>query len=176
MNIRRSAAAAVTAAAICLLPATAAFGYGSDAYPTGVAVSDTRPAIGEEVTVGIQGGPANTLVMLTLTSEPASHPDSVIAIAGTRSHTRTTDATGAASWTVTLSAAGTYQLSVTDTVSGAVLGTDTLVVTDVAAADTAGLAITGSAALPAAGVAAGLVLAGAGTVLVVRRRAAARAH
>ena len=172
MKIRRTVATAVTAAAIALAP-TAAFAYGAEDYTNTGTVSDTTPALGSPFTVSVQG-PANTPVTLTITTNPASIPDSAITIAGTRSLTKNTDASGAAAFSVTISQGGSYTAVVVDGVSGEVLSTQTLAVaagSDGSAAATEGdLAVTGSSALPIALGAGALVVAGAGALVIANKR------
>lgn len=177
--IRRTLATAAAAAALVLVPA-AAFGYGAGDYTNTGTVSDTTPTVGQAVTITVNG-PANTPVTLTITSNPASLPDSAITIAGTRSLTKTTDASGVAAFSVTFNAGdASYTIVATDTASGAVLSTQTVSVgtpgaAAAAAADArggAGLAVTGSDALPIGLGAGALVIAGAGAVMVAKRRAA----
>ncbi|HEY0215749.1 MAG TPA: peptidase, partial [Cellulomonas sp.] len=152
---RRTLTTAAAAAALVLVP-TAAFGYGADDYSDTGSVSDTTPTVGQAVTVTVQG-PANSPVTLTITSNPASLPDSAIEIAGTRSLTKTTDAGGNAAFSVTYNAgSASYTIVAIDATSGAVLSTQTVSVGTVAAAAVAadpsgsGLAVTGSDALPIA--------------------------
>ena len=84
--IRRNILTVAAAAALVLAP-TAAFGYGGTDYTDKGTVSDTTPAIGQSFTVTVKG-PANASVTLTITSNPASIPDSAITIAGTKSLAR----------------------------------------------------------------------------------------
>jgi LPXTG-motif cell wall-anchored protein len=166
--IRRSILMVAAAAALVLAP-TAAFGYGATDYTDKGTVSDTTPAIGQSFTVTVQG-PANESVTLTITSNPASLPDSSITIAGTKSLAKVTNASGAATFTVTLSAAGSYTIVATDTASGAVLSTQTVTVAAAAGAAAAALPSTGTNALPIGLAAGALVLVGAGAVVVAKRR------
>ena len=171
MKIRRTVATAVTAAALALAP-TAAFAYGAEDYTNTGTVSDTTPALGTPFTVTVQG-PANTPVTLTITTNPASIPDSAITIAGTRSLTKNTDASGAAAFSVTISQGGSYTAVVVDGVSGEVLSTQTLAVDGAGGAASGGagdLAVTGSNALPIALGAGALVLMGAGGVAYANKR------
>lgn len=176
MKIRRTVATAVTAAVLALAP-TAAFAYGAADYTNRGTASDTTPAVGQSFTITVEG-PGNTPVNLTVTSNPASIPDSAISIAGTRTATKTTAANGVATFTVTLSQAGTYTAVVTDGVSGEVLSTQTFTVAAAAAggagagtAAAAGqLSATGSNALPIALGAGALVAAGAGALVVANKR------
>ncbi|AEE44860.1 hypothetical protein [Cellulomonas fimi] len=169
MKTRRAIVTAAAVAGLVLAP-TAAFGYGADDYSNDGTVSDTTPAVGQAFTVTVKG-PANTPVTLTVTSNPASLPDSTITIAGTRSLTKTTDAAGDAVFTVTLAQSGTFTLVVTDGASGAVLSTQAVTVAGAAAP--AALSSTGSNALPIAAGAGALLAVGAGAVVIARRRAQA---
>lgn len=172
MKIRRTALVAVAAVALALVP-SAAFSYGAGDFSNKGTVSDTTPAAGESFTVTVTG-PAGASVTLTVTSNPASLPDSSITIAGTKSLSKVTNASGTAVFTVTLSQAGTFTVVATDTASGAVISTQTVSVA--AAAGAAGsLSSTGSNALPIALGAGALVLVGAGGVVVARRRQAGAA-
>lgn len=175
MNIRRTALVAAAAAALVLAP-SAAMAYQAGDYSNKGSISDTTPAVGQSFTVTVTG-PANTPVTLTITSNPSSIPDSAITIAGTKSLTKTTNASGTAVFTVTLSQPGTFTLVATDGVSGAVLSTQTVSVAAAAgAAGAAGtLSSTGTNALPIALGAGALVLVGAGGVVVARRRHAGTA-
>ncbi|MEP7017890.1 MAG: hypothetical protein ABI899_07715, partial [Actinomycetota bacterium] len=88
----------------------------------------------------------------------------------------TANASGVASFTFTLSAAGVYTLTATNA-SGAVVSTQTLTVHSVSAAGVAPsgqLSFTGFDGLPLAVGGGVLVLAGAGAVLVARRRKSAQ--
>ncbi len=168
MKFRRILAAVAAAATLALAP-TAAFAYGAGDYSNDGTVSDTTPAVGTPFTVTVTG-PGQTPVTLTITSNPASIPDSAITIAGTKALTKTTDASGSVVFTVTLAQAGTYTLVVTDTGTGAVLSTQVVTVAGSTAAG--GLASTGSNTLPYALGGAALLLVGAGAVVVARRRTA----
>ncbi|QCB94545.1 LPXTG cell wall anchor domain-containing protein [Cellulomonas shaoxiangyii] len=174
MKIRRTVATAVTAAALALAP-TAAFAYGAADYTNRGTASDTTPALGESFTITVEG-PGNTPVNLTVTSNPASIPDSAISIAGTRTATKTTAANGVATFSVTLSQAGTYTAVVTDGVSGEVLSTQTFAVAagsgagGTASAGAGQLSATGSNAMPIALGAGALMLAGAGAIVVANKR------
>lgn len=171
MNVRRIFAAVAAAATLALVP-TAAFAYGAGDYSNSGTVSDTTPAVGTPFTVTVKG-PGNASVTLTITSNPASLPDSVITIAGTKSLAKTTDASGTAVFTVTLSQGGTYTLVVTDTASGAVLSTQVVTAAGASTASAGALASTGSNVLPYALGGGALVLVGAGALVVARRRQAA---
>lgn len=166
---RRSVTILVAAAALALAPA-AAFGYGGDDYSNKGTVSDTTPDIGQQFTV-TTAGPSNTNVTLTITSA-ASIPDSSITIAGTKALTKATSATGAVSFPVTLNAAGTYTLVLTDTATGAVLSSQVVTVAAAAAAAAAasGLATTGSNFALFGFSAGALILLGFGAIVLARRR------
>ncbi|MBO3088797.1 LPXTG cell wall anchor domain-containing protein [Cellulomonas dongxiuzhuiae] len=172
MKISRTVATAVLAGALALSPAVA-FAYGAEDYTNTGTASDTTPAVGESFTITVTG-PANTAVVLTVTSNPTSLPDSAISIAGTRSLTKNTDAAGTAVFTVTLTQPGSYTAVVTDGVSGEVLSTQTFSVaaTGPGASASAGgqLSATGSNALPIALGAGALLLAGAGGVVYAKKR------
>ncbi|MBO3096356.1 peptidase [Cellulomonas dongxiuzhuiae] len=172
MKISRTVATAVIAGALALAP-TAAFAYGAADYTNTGTVSDTTPAVGESFSITVVG-PGNTPVALTITSNPASIPDSAIQIAGTRSLTKTTNAAGTAVFTVTLAQAATYTAVVTDSVSGEVLSTQTFSASatagGAAAASGGQLSATGSNALPLAMGAGALLLAGVGGVVYANRR------
>ena len=172
MKISRTVASAVLAGALALSP-TVAFAYGASDYTNTGTASDTTPAVGESFTITVTG-PASTPVVLTITSNPASLPDSAITIAGTRSLTKNTDAAGNAAFTVTLNQAGTYTAVVTDGVSGEVLSTQTFGVAagagGTAAASGSDLAVTGSSTLPLALGAGALLIAGAGGVVYAKKR------
>jgi hypothetical protein len=180
MKIRRTAAVTLTAAALALLP-SAAFGYGAADYSNTGTASTTTPTVGQPFTITVQG-PANTPVIITVTTNPASIPDAAITIAGTKALTKTTSASGAVSFSVTLSQPGTYTAIITDGVSGEALSTQTFVVPGPAAggagsaAGTGGsssrgwLSQTGSDPLPIALGAGALLAAGAGAAVYARQR------
>jgi LPXTG-motif cell wall-anchored protein len=170
--IRRTVLIAAAAAALAIVP-TAAFGYGATDYTNTGTVSDSTPAAGVAFTVTVQG-PANTSVTLTITSNPASLPDSSITIAGTKSLAKTTNASGVATFTVTLAQSGTFTLVTTDTASGAVLSTQTVTVPAAASAGAA-LAATGSNVLPMLLGAGALLVLGTGGIVVAKRRHGAQA-
>jgi len=169
MKIRRSALVAVAAVGLALVP-SAAMAYGSGDYSNKGTVSDTTPAVGQSFTVTVTG-PAGASVTLTITSNPATLPDSAINIAGTKSLAKVTNSAGTAVFTVTLSQPGSFTLVATDTASGAVLSTQTVSVAG-AASGAGTLSSTGSNALPIALGAGALVLVGAGGVVLARRRQA----
>jgi hypothetical protein len=174
--IRRTALATAAAVAVVLAP-TAAMAYESDEFTA--VVSDATPAAGTPVTVTVEGA-ANALVSLTVAS--ATVPDSAIQIAGSRTLSKSTDASGVALFTVTLSQAGAYTATATDAAGNVIKVQDLSVVgaagaasrtSERAAASQKALASTG---FDGAGLAAGagaLVVAGAGAVLVAKRRQSA---
>jgi LPXTG-motif cell wall-anchored protein len=161
--IRRMVFIAAAAAALAIVP-TAAFGYGGTSYTDKGTVSDSTPAPGQSFTVTVHG-PAGTSVTLTITSNPAS-------IAGTTTLVKTTNASGDATFTVTLAKAGTYTLVTTDTASGAVLSTQVVTVAAAGSAAASGgsLATTGAEPLPILLGAGGLLVLGAGGVVIAKRR------
>ena len=161
--IRRAILVAAAAVAVILVPSVAMAGNYNAAGFTST-VSDTTPAVGQSVTVSIDGGAANANRVITLK----------IAGPSTQTLTATANAAGTASFTFTLSAAGVYTLTATNA-SGAVVSTQTITVHAVGAASVAPgtLSFTG---FEGTGIAVGgglLVLTGAGAVLVARRRKAA---
>ena len=175
MKIRRTAAVTVTAAALALLP-SAAFGYGAADYTNTGTASTTTPTVGTPFTITVQG-PANTPVIITVTTNPASIPDAAITIAGTKALTKTTSASGAVSFSVTLSQPGTYTAIITDGVSGEALSTQVFVVPGPAAggAGTSGpgtgwLSQTGANSVPIALGAGALLAAGAAGVVYANKR------
>jgi hypothetical protein len=161
--IRRAILVAAAAVAVILVPSVA-MAYNAPGFSS--SVSDATPAVGQSVTVVINGGAANANQVITLT----------VAGASTKTLTATANASGAATFTFTLSAAGVYTLTATNA-SGAVISTQTVTVHAVSAAAapaTGGLAFTG---FEGTGLAVGgglLVLTGAGVVLVARRRKSAQ--
>ncbi|WP_298462483.1 peptidase [uncultured Cellulomonas sp.] len=170
---RRTALVAAAAAALVLAP-TAAMAYDAPGFAS--SVSDPTPVAGTPITFAVNGNPAiaGKTVLLTVTSTPASLPNSAIQIAGTATATKVAGANGDVTFSVTLSQAGTYDAVAT--VDGQAVSTQSLAVAaqGTAAAKAAdadnGLAETG---FDGAGLAAGagaLVLAGAGAVLVAKRR------
>ncbi|MFC8732580.1 LPXTG cell wall anchor domain-containing protein [Luteimicrobium sp. NPDC057192] len=169
-----------TAAALTLLPAAAfaADDYGAGDFSDTCPVSDATPVVGQTVTCTLHG-PANTDVTATVTSVDPAIPSSAITIAGTKAITKTTDASGAVTFDLTFAEPGTYTFELTATDGGAEISTQQLVVSaaaagagNAAAPGTGSLATTGADVLPYALGAAGLVLVGAGTLVVVRRRRA----
>ncbi|KSW28900.1 hypothetical protein [Cellulomonas sp. B6] len=179
MKIRRTAAVTVTAAALALLP-SAAFGYGAADYTNTGTASTTTPTVGTPFTITVQG-PANTPVIITVTTNPASIPDAAITIAGTKALTKTTSASGAVAFSVTLAEPGTYTAIITDGVSGEALSTQVFVVPGPAAGGTGSapgaggssggwLSQTGSDPVPIALGAGALLAAGAGAAVYARQR------
>lgn len=172
MKTRRALVTAAAAAALVLAP-SAAFGYGAENYQNKGTVSDSTPAAGETFTVTVKG-PASTNVTLTVTT-PDSVPADAVTIAGTKSFTKLTDASGNAVFSVTLAQPGTFSLVVTDAASGAVLSTQAVTVAGAAAGTPAALSSTGSNALPIAAGAGALLAVGAGAIVIARRRSEVRA-
>ena len=108
MTFLRLCGSLLLAAGLMFTPATA---FAED-YPENTAdamvVTDTNPEPGETFTVILEAGPESTEATLTVTSDDAS--DSDIAIAGTQSMTKPTNAAGIAEFSVTLYAEGVYTL------------------------------------------------------------------
>jgi hypothetical protein len=156
--IRRAILVAAAAVAVILVP-TAAMAYNAPGFSS--SVSDATPAVGQSVTVIINGGVANANQVITLR----------IAGASTQTLTATANASGAATFTFTLSAAGVYTLTATNA-AGAVISTQTVTVHAVSAASVAPTQLSRTG-FEGTGLAVGgglLVLTGAGAVLVARRR------
>ncbi|UJP41002.1 peptidase [Cellulomonas palmilytica] len=168
MRVRRAVASAAIVGALVLSP-SAAFGYGAEDYTDTGTASTTTPAVGQSFTITVVG-PPGARVTLTITSS-ANIPDSAIQIAGTKSLTRTADASGTAVFTVTLSQAGTFTAVVTDAESGEVLSTQTFQVAgSVAEAPGGELSSTGSDVLPLALGAGAVLVLGAGAVVYATKR------
>jgi hypothetical protein len=175
--IRRTVLATAAAVAVVLAP-TAAMAYESDEFTA--VVSDPTPAAGAPVTVTVEGEP-NALVSLMVQSDDV--PDSAIEIAGSRTLSKSTNASGVAVFTVTLSQNGAYTATAKDAAGNIIKVQDLSVVGAAGAAagtsasraaqSRGGLAETG---FDGAGLAAGagaLVVAGAGAVLIAKRRQSA---
>lgn len=179
---RRTALVATAAAALVLVP-TAAMAYDAPGFSS--TVSDPTPVAGAPIAFAIDGNPAiaGKTVLLTVTSSPASIPNSAIQIAGTATASKVAGANGDVTFSVTLSQAGTYDAVAT--VDGQAVSTQAL---DVAAASSAAgsksaagssatgaeLADTGFDGADLATGAGALVLAGAGAVLIAKRRQSAQ--
>ena len=164
MKLKKVTAVVSVAAALALAPSVAMAYEASD---FNVAVSTTTPAPGSAFTVTVNG-PASTAITLNVTGASAS--DSDITIAGTKSLTKTSDASGKAVFTVTLAKAGEYTIKATDP-TGTVITTQTI---KVAAASTGsdnkgGLAATGTDAVALA-IGAGVLVAGGAIAVVATKR------
>ena len=172
--IRRALLVSAAAVALILAPSVA-MAYNAPGYTC--FVTDSTPASGHPIKVHCSQGHAKEKMTLTITSTPASIRSSGIVIAGTKSMTRTANASGQMAFTVTLTEAGTYALVATNDV-GAVVSTQTVTVgaatSGVAAAGQLGR--TGFDGMPLAVGGGVLVLLVAGAVLVARRRKSAQAH
>ena len=168
--IRRTTMVAAAALALVLAP-SAAMAYQAPGYST--TTSDSTPAINEAVTITSKGFAAGAACTLTITSNPATISNDAIQIAGTKSSSKTATAAGC-TWTVKLGAAGTYTAAVTNA-QGQLVGDQVLTVAaaPATAAPTRALSATGFDGTELAVGAGALVLAGAGAVLVARRRHAA---
>lgn len=169
MNVRRAALSAIAAVTIVLAP-TAALAYGPEDFTNDGTVSDTTPGAGESFTVTVEG-PANTDVTLTVTTNPASVPDSAITIAGTQALTKTTSADGTAVFTVSVAEDSVVRLVVTDTATGTVISDQTVTVgAGASGTDDGELSSTGSETMPILLGAGALALVGAGALVLARRR------
>lgn len=172
--IRRTVLVAAAAVALILAP-TAAMAYDAPGFTS--TVSDSTPALGQPVTVVISGADANAPVTLTITSNPASLSNDTIQIAGTKSLTKTANASGVVSFTVTLTGVGSFLLTATNA-AGAVISTQTLTVAAAGAASGgvagAQLSRTGFEGMPLVVGGGVLVLLGAGAVVIARRRRSAQ--
>jgi LPXTG-motif cell wall-anchored protein len=167
---RRIGATAAAVAALVLAPAAAASAYEASDFDS--TVTATSVTAGQAINYAIDGPEVNDEITVTVTSSPASIPDSAIAIAGTASLTKATDANGDAAFAITLSAAGTYTFTAVDA-EGDVINTQAVAVA-AAGAPSATLPVTGSSATPLALGGGALALAGIGTVLFAKRRNQAR--
>ncbi len=183
--IRRTALVSAAAAALVLVP-SAAFAYDAPGFSSDV--SDPTPAAGEALVLTVDGDSAiaGKTVVLTVTSSPASIPSSAIEIAGVASASKVANEAGVAKFDVTLNQPGTY--SAVATVDGQAVSTFELPVAAAAAAGTSNSGTTTASGAKAsggalaatgfdgAGLATGagaLVLAGAGAVMVAKRRQSA---
>lgn len=180
--IRRSLISAAAAIALVVMP-TVAMAYDAPGYDT--TVSDPTPAVGRAFTLMTRGAAPGAILTLTITSDPAGIGNDAVEIAGTKTMTKTAeaDADGTVTWTVTLSAAGTYFLAVTDA-AGNLLGDETVTVAGAAAGTAAGTAAgavtpgLSDTGFDGAGLAVGavvLIVAGAVAVFFARRRQLAHA-
>lgn len=180
--IRRTVLTAAAVLSLTLVPA-AAMAYDAPGYST--TVSDSSPAAGKAVSVTIKGAKAGEKVTLTITSTASLSKES-IQIAGAKSMTKSADASGAASFSVTFAAGGAFDLVATDS-NNAVLSSQSLTVAvpagssasasagTAAGTKAATLSDTGFDGMELAAGAGALVLAGAGAVVVARRRQTAGA-
>jgi len=167
--IRRTILSAAAAIALVAMP-MAAMAYDAPSYNT--TVSDSTPDIGQAITVTTTGATPGETLTCTVTSNPATISNDAITIAGTKALAKVANASGTVTCTVTLTAAGTYTLAVTNA-AGALVGDE--VVTVAAAAAAPALSSTGFDAIGLAGGAAALVAAGAFAVFLARRRQLAHA-
>ena len=169
--IRRTILSAAAAVALVAMP-MAAMAYDAPGYNT--TVSDPTPAIGQAITVTTTGATPGETLTCTVTSNPATISNDAITIAGTKALAKVANASGTVTCTITLTAAGTYTLAVTNA-AGALVGDEVVVVAAAAAAAAPALSSTGFDALGLAGGAAALVAAGAFAVFLARRRQMAHA-
>ncbi|HET7476621.1 MAG TPA: peptidase [Dermatophilaceae bacterium] len=161
----RAIRVAIVAAILILAPA-AAMAYRAPGYT--FTVTDPTPVVGVPFEVVLTGVVARERLTLTVTSNSASISSNAIEIAGTKSLTKTANANATATYRVTLSAAGSYTLVGTNA-AGAVIARQQVVA---AAAGAGGplLGRTGFEVQPFLVGGGALVLAGAGAVLLGRRR------
>lgn len=184
---RRNALVSAAAAALVLAP-TAAMAYDAPGFQS--QLSDTTPATGTPFSFDIAGNEdiAGETVVLTVTTNPASIPNSAIQIAGTKSASKVANANGDVKFSVTLTEAGTY--NAVATVGDVTIATQDFGVAAAASATSnsassnaasSGKAVASGKALAetgfdGAGLATGagaLVLAGAGAVMIAKRRQSA---
>ena len=168
---RRSILSTLGALALVVVP-SAAMAYNAEGYTT--TVSDPTPASGAPFTVTTTGADAGDELTLTVTSNPTSIPNSAIQVAGAQALPKTADGAGTATWTVTLSAAGTYRLAVTNS-AGTLVGDSSVTIAAAAGDPGDSLSATGFNALELGIGAGALILAGGAAVVVARRRQLARA-
>ena len=170
---RRITLVAVAAAALALAP-SAAMAYDAPGY--GSTTTDSTPASGSPTTVTVTGVAANAPVTLSITSTPASISGNDITIAGTKSEINNANASGVATFTVTLSAPGSYALEASTGTPSVVVSTQVLTVAAVGAPAAGGaeLSDTGFDGMGLAVGAGALVLAGAGAVFFAKRRQTAK--
>lgn len=170
---RRHALVAVLALGLALAPA-AANAY--EAEGVSVTVSAAAPALNAPTTLTVSGVNPGEAVTATITSLPATIAGESISIAGTKALTKTASDAGVAIFTATFAEAGTF--TVVFTGENGRLIADNQVITVAANLPTTGgdkpgtLPVTGSEAVSLAIGAGVLVAAGAGAVVVTRRRKA----
>ncbi|GEK21494.1 hypothetical protein CXY01_20140 [Cellulomonas xylanilytica] len=119
------------------------------------------------MTVGCAGLAPGTAITIEVTSADPATPDSAISIAGRQATSKTAGADGVAAGVVTLNAAGTYTILVSNQATGAVLLNQS--VSAVARATPTELSSTGVDPLPLSLGAAALITVGAGIVVLARR-------
>ena len=158
----RRALMLVAAAALLVLTPSVAMAYEAPGFSS--TVSDATPAAGQCTTMTVDGGATNAGEVFTL---DVTGPSAT-------SLTATANATGVASFQVCLTKVGDYTLTVRNA-DGAIVADQTITVHAATAAgdDTSNpgkLSQTGSNILPIAVGGVLLVLLGAGTVLIARRR------
>ena len=160
--IRRIVLVAAAAVAIILTPSVA-MAYEAPGFTS--SVSDSTPAIGQSVTVTINGGMANAGKMIKLVITKGDFTMSLNARA---------DANGVAKFTFKLDAAGTYKVSAFNEAGALLSDTQILTVSatgDITAPPTGDkLSDTGFNGIGLALGGGAFVLAGTGAVVVARRR------
>lgn len=181
--MKRILAVGATLLALVALPAAA---QAYPAPPVTVGVSDTSPAVGTTVTISADNLDGATSATLTVTSTPASIPDSAITIAGTQALTKPVS-DGSVSFLFSASQDGIYNAKVT-TDNGIDVPLQVITVGDPqiggtgsgsgsgsgstgGSASTGGLANTGASVGGLAALAGGLLVVGAGGTYLVKRGA-----
>lgn len=182
--MKRILAVGATLLALVALPAAA---QAYPAPPVTVGVSDTSPAVGTTVTISADNLDGATSATLTVTSTPASIPDSAITIAGTQALTKPVS-DGSVSFLFSASQDGIYNAKITTdngidvplqvitagnpqigggTGGGSGSGSGSAG----GSASTGGLANTGASVGGLAALAGGLLVVGAGGTYLVKRGA-----
>lgn len=175
---------AITAVAI-LTPAAVASAddeYGPGEFPCTITFDSQTVTVGEPLGIAVQcdGMGGETVVEQVSFAGQAAASDSPVEVAGTESIELTLDADGAATDTVTLSAAGDYTVRVLDNDGEPLSVVYTITATAVAgdgdgggtgAGGGGGLAATGSTSMPYLAIAGGLLILGALALVVSRIRA-----
>ncbi|MDQ7992047.1 MAG: hypothetical protein AAGC63_01775 [Propionicimonas sp.] len=181
MNLRVLGIAAASAAVLAFTASTAAAAPDqNDIYPPSeycdITASPTKLQVGGTTKVTLTDAP-NTKTTLTVTSTSASNGS--IQIAGVQSQSRTTNADGKATFSVTLNAEGNYSLDASMAtgeicaLSVRVLpesGEEGVLGTEDEVSDAATLAFTGANTVPYLAAAAALAGLGAAGVALSRRR------
>lgn len=134
-------------------------------------ISATSTSVGSSVTHSCTGLAPGTVILITVSSADPATPSSAISIAGEQSTSKTAGADGLTAGVITLTAAGTYTITVLNVSTNAVLSSHTVTAVARAAAPST-LSSTGVDPLPTSLGAAALIALGTGIVLLARRRRA----